>query len=289
MTDSAFAYPADTRRSRHFWRRAIALFVDNLVFQIILLLLVVLLYTAMGWNLGLGTSMKCDPAPDGPLVRQIETEWPLASGETRNNQICVVSGAGSQQRIFFSVVSSNQNDIMSNRHFSINVDEAGNAIPRDMSFLTTTYELIKPFVFFGLFIFLTAKITASGRRTPGKLLMSLRIVDTTGAVPSLKRCLTREIWKFLPTALVAVVAMIFMPLTLQPLFGDVVDLIHAARDMNAVSFGPLIAVGIVGWILGFIWWFGPFIVWRGQTFYDRIAGCFVVRSGVTTANSSTPT
>jgi hypothetical protein len=287
MADSVFVHPADTRPARHFLRRAVAFFVDNLVFQITLLLLFLLLYTAMGWSLGLGTSMKCDPAPDGPLVRQIETEWPLAAGETRNNQICVVSGAGSQQRIFFSVVTSKQTDIMSNRHFSINVDEAGNAIPLDTSFLATTYELIKPFVFFGLFIFLTAKITASGKRTPGKLLMSLRIVDTTAAVPSLKGCLTREIWKFLPTGLVAVLAMIFMPRTFQPLSGDVLDLIHAARDMKAVGFGPLIAIGIVGWILSFIWWFGPFIIWRGQTFYDRIAGCFVVRSGA--ANPATPT
>jgi hypothetical protein len=36
---------------------------------------------------------------------------------------------------------------------------------------------------------------------------------------------------------------------------------------------------MIGTILVLIWWFGPFIVWRGQTFYDRIAGCFVVRSG----------
>ncbi len=259
-------------------RRGVAFLVDGLIFQFAVLVFILLLYTLMGWGFGFGAAMSCETAPDGPLVRLIEKEWLLAAGEQRNNQLCTISNGGQEQRILFSTVVSNTNGVTSSRNFSLSVDEAGNAISPDASFLTATYELIKALFFFGLFIFLLAYITSRGKRTPGKKLLSLRIIETTTATPSLKRCLTREIWKFLPSIIVVVIATIVMPRTLQPFFGDAVTVIHAARDMAVPNFSALIVFSVVSWICSFIWWFGPFIVWRGQTFYDRIAGCFVVRS-----------
>ena len=70
--------------------------------------------------------------------------------------------------------------------------------------------------------------------------------------------------------------------------GQFVDVIHAARDMQTPDFSTLFAVSAAGWLLGALWWFGPFLLWRGQTLYDRLAGCIVVRSGAT-EDQSTPT
>lgn len=74
---------------------------------------------------------------------------------------------------------------------------------------------------------------------------------------------------------------------LAPSGGDFSAVIHAVRDSELSSFGYVYAVQMIGTILVLIWWFGPFIIWRGQSFYDRIAGCFVVRSGA--ASPATPT
>ncbi|URK88780.1 RDD family protein [Rhizobium sp. RCAM05350] len=143
-----------------------------------------------------------------------------------------------------------------------------------------------------MFVFATARITATGRRTPGKALMFLRIANATGTAPSLRQCLIREVWKFLPACILGIAVTVHASQNLPGLStlasGQFIDVIHAARDMQTPDFSPLFAVGLTAWLLAALWWFGPFLLWRGQTLYDRLAGCVVVRSDAT-EDQSAPT
>ena len=275
---------ATTRPPRLFWRRAVAFVVDLAVFYSILMVLALPLQAVTGWNLGfyIGQSTTCEVTTDSPLIREVETGWPLADGETRTNQICINSSIGMQQRFFISTVAKNGDGTASNRFVSIGIDQDGNAIPLDISGASTASNILLQFFFLALFVLATARITATGRRTPGKALMFLRILNVARTEPPLKQCLTREVWKFLPSCLLGIAVTIHAAQNLPGLStlasGEFSHVIHAARDMQTPDFSTLFAVGVAAWILGALWWFGPFILWRGETLYDRLAGCIVVRS-----------
>ncbi|MDW5313381.1 RDD family protein [Rhizobium sp. PL01] len=280
---------AMTPPPRLFWRRAVAFFVDTVVFYSILMLLALPLQAVTGWNLGfyIGQSTTCEATTDSPLIREVETEWPLADGETRINQICINASIGMQQRFFISTVTKISDGTTSNRSVSIGIDQDGKAIPLDISATSTASNILLQLLFLALFVLASAKITAMGRRTPGKALLFLRITNAAGTMPSLKQCLAREFWKFLPSCLLGIAVTVHAAQNLPGLStlasGEFADVIRAARDMQVPDFSTLLTVDVVASLLGALWWFGPFIVWRGQTIYDRLAGCIVVRSneGVT--------
>jgi uncharacterized RDD family membrane protein YckC len=284
---SAGVSMATTRPPRLFWRRAVAFVVDLAVFYSILMVLALPLQAVTGWNLGfyIGQSTTCEVTTDSLLIREVETGWPLADGETRTNQICINSSIGMQQRFFISTVTNPADGTGSSRFVSIGIDQDGNAIPLDISGASTTSNILLQLFFLTLFGLATARITATGRRTPGKALMFLRILNVARTEPSFKQCLTREVWKFLPSFLLGIAVTVHAAQNLPGLStlasGEFADVIHAARDMQVPDFGTLLTVGVVAWLLGAVWWFGPFILWRGQTLYDRLAGCIVVRSDAT--------
>jgi uncharacterized RDD family membrane protein YckC len=283
-----------TRPPRVFWRRAVAFVVDLAVFYSILMVLALPLQAVTGWNLGfyIGQSTTCEVTADSPLIREVETGWPLTDGEIRTNQICVNSSIGMRQRFFISTVTNAADATGSSRFVSIGIDQHGKAIPLDISGASTASNILLQLFFLSLFVLATAKMTATGRRTPGKAILFLRIVADTGTVPSIKQSLTREIWKFLPSCFLGIAVTVHAAQNLPGLStlasGEFADVIHAARDMQVPDFSALLTVGIAAWLLGALWWFGPFILWRGQTIYDRIAGCFVVRSDAT-GDQSVPT
>ena len=294
MTDSTFVYPTDARPARHFLRRAGAFVIDMLLFYALLVLPVALLYNTSGMNLGINSPLytSCHVAESSALTRLVETEWPLANGESRINRICATSGwASPTQRFFISTVTSSGDLETSNRSASIPIDDNGNAIPLSFSWTASVGQALFQLLTMGLLIFASAMITADGRRTPGKALLSLRVIDASASVPSLKRCLNRETLKFLPVLVLHIAWSVLLVGGLTGLSasasGEFLDVIHAARDLQMSEFGEIFTVDTIGAILNLIWWFGPFIIWRGQSFYDRIAGCFVVRSGA--ASPATPT
>lgn len=276
-----------TRPPRLFWRRAVAFVADLAVFYSILMLLALPLQAVTSWNLGfyIGQSTTCEVTTDSPLIRDVEAGWPLADGETRTNQICVNSSIGMQQRFFISTVTKSADATGASRFVSIGIDEDGKAIPLDISGASTAANILLQLFFLALFVLATAKMTATGRRTPGKAILFLRIVSAGEAIPSFRQCLTREFWKFLPSCLLGIAVTVHAAQNLPGLSalasGEFADVVRAARDMQAPDFSSLLTVGLIAWLLGALWWFGPFILWRGQTIYDRIAGCFVLRSDAT--------
>ncbi len=263
---------------RHFLRRAGAYLVDIVIFQIAFTLLFLALSAATPWDLTLPLIQKqqCDEATSGPLVAKIDAEWPLQPGEVRSNQLCRISWLGSKgYTLFVSAVTSRQGAATFNRAFSIPVDDNGNPInPNETARPTSSIMLLLlPFAF--------AFFSADDRRTPGKRLASLRVTTMEGGALPFGLAAKREMFKFLPLMLLAIVNLI--NLFLLPSYLPPIDqLIQQAREaslLNAVGFFALTgALAPMLLVFALIWWIFPLIVWRGQMFYDRFCDTMLVKA-----------
>jgi uncharacterized RDD family membrane protein YckC len=119
-----------------------------------------------------------------------------------------------------------------------------------------------------------AVLSANGRRSLGKKAMALIVKRVDDGFPSFGRALLREALKLLPAPLLTSIWVINAIQSGNSPFGA----IEAVLDRD---YGTLIR--ILEWALGLqalliAWWLGPFLVWRGQTWYDRLAGTKVVRT-----------
>jgi hypothetical protein len=256
------------RPPRHFWRRAAAFVIDATAYYL-LLICITAIATLVGWDtdVGLFTSQVCNPDLPPALADEVAQEIPLAPGETRANEICVVKPwPGTERRIVYSRLKSRQGSVSITRHFAFEFDDKSDMVPLNEQTTALSPELFQ-FAFAALFIVGLAQITASGRRSLGKVWLSLRIVTTHGGTPPLRRSLKREAYKFLPFILAPIMG------------GYLAGLVHTAplRDMS--RHGLLNALVLENGVafVALIWVFGGFLLWSGQTFYDRVAGCFVVK------------
>lgn len=267
---------------RYFWRRAAAFLIDGTAFYL-LLAVVAWLCLAAGWDPGfsIGRSVACTIATPSALTDEVDREWPLGPGETRINQLCVIAPwPGEEQRLFTSTVNAGQGTSNITRNLSVELDENGNAVAFKQSWLSGATRLLFKIAAASMFAFTLAKITSTGRRSLGKSWMSLRIVATDGSVPSLARCVKRETSKFLPPVLVPPLLHVLVMIRLNNYTRNdgegFAEMIRAAQNMP-LEFWDLFMLQAVLMLAISAWLFGAFILWRGQTFYDRLVGCFVIR------------
>jgi hypothetical protein len=50
------------------------------------------------------------------------------------------------------------------------------------------------------------------------------------------------------------------------------------RDGAASPLGMSLSIYSFIFVAGLVWWLFPLILWRGQTFYDRLSGCKVLKA-----------
>lgn len=261
---------------RHFWRRAIAYGVDMIIFRIVFALLFFVLSTVTPWDMTLPllTSQRCDVTTTGPLIAKIEAEWPLQPGETRTNLLCHISWLGSNgYYVFRSQVVKQQGATTSARAVTISVNEKVEPVTSVIAVNPAgdIVLLILPFVF--------AYCSTGGRRTLGKQLMSLRIRTVDNDAVTFGMATKREALKFMPLTLLAIVNLVNLLQSVPP---DMVDkLIQQARDPNLFTTSGILALtGALMptlFVFALIWWLFPLIIWRGQTFYDRLCDTKVVK------------
>ncbi len=278
MSFAASDHQMSSPPRRHFWRRLGAYTVDIVIFQVAFTLLFLVLSAATPWDLTLPLLQKqqCEEATSAPLVAKVEAEWPLQPGEVRSNQLCRISWLGSDgYTVFLSIVASQQGSATLKRAFSIPVDGNGNPVDPNIAARPTSSVvlLFLPFAF--------ALCSIGGKRTPGKRLTSLRVTTVEGGTLPFGLAAKREIFKFLPLMLVATVNLV--GLFLLPSYQPPIDqLIQQARDTNLLSaigfFALTGALAPLLFVFALIWWAFPFIVWRGQTFYDRFCDTMVVKA-----------
>ncbi len=262
---------------RHFWRRLGAYLIDIIIFQIVFTFLFLAVSKVTPWDVTLPflQNQQCTETTSGPLIPKIEAEWPLQPGETRSNQLCHISWLGSKgYTVFVSKVVSQQGTGTSIRAVSVPVDDNGNPIDPSVTMRPSSsiVLLLLPLAF--------AYASASGKRTPGKRLLSLRVTTVEDGPLALGLAAKREIFKFLPFVLIAIfnrVSLFLLPSSLPPFE----QLIQQARDPNLFTASGLFALtGALApmlFVFTLIWWLYPLIVWRGQTFYDRFCDTKVVK------------
>ena len=267
MTD---ANTGDHREPRHFWRRSAAFVLDALVAQLVAALLFAAIHAATGISLGPAFTTyrtQCAAAPAGhPQLARIDALWPLPSGAQRENLVCDHTVDGKQSRTFVTQVIWKDGITTYTREVAYPIDEDGKALP-------TEYELdLAPFAIVLFFVVLTAH----GRRTPGKAMLGLRVKTEQGGVPGWGHAVRREALKLLPLVLFGVL-MLWMALAPPAAMTDSEVSIIGMRDGTFLT-SPWMLI-LFGWCAAsFLWWFGPFVAWRGRTWYDALAGTKLIRS-----------
>ncbi|WP_455854560.1 RDD family protein [Ensifer canadensis] len=235
----------------------------------------------------ISATIICEPAAPSAFAQRIDREWPLAPGQSRENQICTTSLWGvPDSRSFVSTVID-AGDMPGQRSIRFEIDEAGN--PVELEAMQVGRGVLDELVPILLFCLTGAALLARFGTTPGKRLFALRVVQDNGEPPPFAKTAKREALRMLPTILAAFSA----PLLLLSLSifgtGDILrDAINAVTIFGAPVQVILLVGGLLSPLLAIVWWVWPFIRWRGQTIYDRLTGCRVIYSPKSRTSHSTP-
>lgn len=264
---------------RLFWRRGLAFIVDIVLFYIAIYATLLAVSLLSPWNIGLSaiSSTECRPAPPSPLVSQMDMEWPLEFGLERTNTLCRTTlPFDSTGYVFTSNTTKKKGLNVWSKWVAVAADENGAPLPPGKMRSTLLAHILTSALPLAAMIGLFVYFTAGGRRTPGKRLFALKVMTPYGISPGLDRATRREILKFAPLILGSIAStLITVHAFLKPDFFGY--LITQSREMSATNLPLSVVLAIVSGIGQLVWWLLPFLSWRGQTYYDRIAGCTVVQ------------
>lgn len=276
MSVTDFASQADLLpKERFFWRRFGAFLIDWIAVTLVIWLLGNLVaFTVLGQeNFSLSSSTYCEVATTGPLVEQIEKLPSLPPDETRSSSYCDAQSYGFQARyLLTSVTKTSGNNTTFWSTFTF-VDKDGNRVDAP----NYQYVPIINFLCFLLTLSVFAWLISNRYNTPGKKLLGIAVVTLTNEVPNFRSAFAREIAKhilLLATAIFEFVAP--MLAFLGPTFDEYIQGTPIVLD-SSFRTEIFIASALPAAILA-VWWLGPFVFWKGQTYYDRFLGCKVLRT-----------
>jgi hypothetical protein len=255
-----------------FRQRSGAYILDLMIAGIGATLLLTLISFATSTSLPVPTFNRCGPAPQSALTQEVDRLWPLLPGQQRISTLCTFSPLlGSPANIFVTGVRQTQGITTTSRTLTVRLDDNGNVAP----YVALLEALRQSSLSIAIFLVFVGIDIVRRTRTTGRRLFRLTVIDASGGLPPPARILQRDVLRLLPHIVYA--GMLFVTSLAMPWgtmsFPQIVDY---ARD-------PLISVGMITFIYSFVmvfwlvWWFWPFIRWTGQTYYDRITGCHVVR------------
>ncbi|WHO80596.1 RDD family protein [Rhizobium leguminosarum] len=276
MDNTAAAREPITLASSHFWRRFAAFAVDVIIFQAAILITVHYISTvfSLDFRFPRWTSMECTEKVPDQLAKRVDTGWPLKPNEFRTNQICEVRqlGFGKQRYLQVAVQIEPWDYVTPAQVLTIPLDADNNPVTKT---LPAYAGLISGIGNIGLIVLAFACFSANGRRTFGKAVFFLRVQWIDGEGPDFGIALKREILKFGPNLLFS--ATIFAS-SLFPIYPtqDFDALLAMFHDGYIPSDKGTTGLYVIWTIAAMVWWLFPFIVWRGQAFYDRVCACDVV-------------
>jgi len=223
-----------------------------------------------GISLGQGLvtyETECAVASDNhPQVTRVRALWPLPGGARRESLVCDDSANGATNKIFITRVIRTEGVTTYTKEVAYPIDKDGNALPIRYDLDLTSVAVI---VFFII-------LAANGRRTPGKAALSLRIKTTEGGTPGWSHAIKREVLKLLPLAWFVLLTL-WMAVAPPAALSDSEASIIGMRDGTLLT-SPWMLI-IFSWsVISALWWFAPFIFWRGRTWYDALAGTKLVRT-----------
>ncbi|TAU48887.1 hypothetical protein ELI44_13085 [Rhizobium ruizarguesonis] len=261
---------------RHFWRRLAAFALDIIVFQAAILIAVHYISKTFseGSHFADKASMECAEGVPDQLARRIETGWPLKTNELRTNEICEMRqfGLGKQRYLQITVLIEPWDYVTPTQVLTIPVDADDNPLSKTIPAYS---DLISGTANTALIALTFACFSANGRRTFGKAVFFLRVQWIDGEGPDFGIALKREILKFSPNLLLsaAIFAISLFPVYPTQNFDALLGMFHGGyipSNDGTIGFYVLWAIAAMAW------WLVPFMVWQGQTFYDRICACEVV-------------
>lgn len=264
---------SDSLEGRYFGRRLLAFLLDAVLASLIVALAFGAVRAATGIDLG-GASFssssqtQCVPAPGNhPQVVRVEALWPLSSGETRENLLCGDKADGEGQILQFVTRTIGKSGVTTyTSEASYPVDAKGQPIAIEYGI---DWRPLANLVIFMVF-------TAQGWRSPGKAIMALRVATDAGGNLGWLRALAREALRFLPF-LGYFVVLVWFSVSPPALLSDSSAVIIGMRD--GTWFTSTYVILSLAFIVGTaVWWVGPFLLWRGKTWYDALAGTKVVRT-----------
>ncbi|MGR4843255.1 RDD family protein [Rhizobium sp. LARHSG275] len=274
--DTTLQMPQNVTLPSHFWRRFAAYTVDIIIFQAAILIAVYYFSTIspLDFLLNGRTSMQCSEAVPDQLAQRIDAEWPLRTTETRTSEICEVSriGSGKQRYLEIDVAIEPWDYVTPAQVLTIPVDADNNPVTKTIPGYTSLMSSIANTALIALAF---ACFSAKGRRTFGKAVFFLRVRSVDGKDPNFGTAFKREILKFSPNLLLSLVV---FTISLFPVYPT--EDFDALLGMFRNGYTPEdngTAISYFIWTIAVMaWWGWPFIVWKGQTFYDRICACKVV-------------
>lgn len=279
----------DTRPARFLWRRLAAFVIDCLLFYIAAIVIVISLATILPWTprLFVSTTTLCEPAGPSALAERIDREWPLGKGQRRENQICVTSTAGAPEERTFVSTLIEAGIKPGQRSITLAIDEAAN--PLEIEIVQIARSVLDQLLPLFLFALCSAGLVARFGATPGKMLLALRLVQDNGELLPFVSAVKRETLRILP---LLVFILLGAPLStlLLAIFGSgdiLTDLIEAITVFGAPAQVILLANFLAFPLFAILWWVFPFMRWRGQTIYDRLVGCRVIRKSAHRTTATT--
>ncbi|WP_319771914.1 RDD family protein [Breoghania sp.] len=260
-------------QDRCFSSRAVALLIDLLVVSTALTVVFYVLSTPFSARFIVPSFIKTNSCEQSNFLsnERMEQLLPLKSGEQHIQRICETrSSFLFKSNITYITAFIRDGNKTYSRSIAYYSDELGNH--------TRYYPMQLPFyIILALSI---AIITGKFATTPGKKYLGLQVTTESGGSPSVRQCLIREMVKFFPLfALAAYETVGFENPTPDELAVSASKLFQTmeSSEMHSAFSGQL-AAGILIFI-AFIWFqFGSFIRWRGQTYWDRLAGLYVKKS-----------
>ncbi|MEA3535812.1 RDD family protein [Rhizobium sp. CC-YZS058] len=267
---------------RHFFRRGLAFLIDgfvlNIAAQLILSVLTIITPLFFGGENLPPSSTNCPPELLNELNKRMDQEAPLQGSEMPRTFACATNEPLDQPSATPS--PQTQNGLgRAGESNSVQIDESGRASPEaaqpNSIVVGSVFLLVLGTLAFAALVILSA----NGRRTPGKRLMRLRILQLDGTPPGIRRNAKREILKFAPF-IASTLYMLIMTAAIA-WDGDYwfqLRMMQAFWDAGPTIVPPILLPAVVLFIVGHIWWLLPFLFWRGQTFYDRIAGCVLIKA-----------
>ena len=250
-------------------RRVAAAVVDGLFAYFLALVVLAAINAATGRQLFYSNAVyseSCVEAPATPLRVAVETNLPLGFGWRRSIYLCEKSIVGGRRSYEFAVMDEWQN---STRKASV-----GSYLPVNSSADQLDASLrLDPTVLLAV-IFMIVWTWRLGN-SPGKMWFGLVVKSAHGGDSDHLMRLRRELLRLLPLGLVAL-GLVANSIA-QWWFVDTLEAQLWLANFIAENLFILLAWGAVPFLAWNFYYLFPFMRWRGQTFYDRLAGTIVVR------------
>ena len=266
---------------RYFWRRVFAFLGDLLLAGLFFGILVFVVDLAVPIKIVAPEVPKFNTCSEPRTLISEETMHtilPLKEGEVHYQALCKTTN-GFFSTFYTTVIGKQWSEGSQTKDTKISYNSDRDGVPVSVLFTDPFFAILVPLLF--------AVILSRYGTTPARHLFILAVCDENEQPPSLLSALKREYLKWLPMVVGSVFSMqdIYKPSEFiddKTLYSE---LVKAASDLDKLAETTTNEVTIVTSdylllavfaILFFGFYFGSFIFWRGQTFWDRFARLYTI-------------